>query len=62
MAENNQDSNGTTTVFLLAGAILLFCTFMVLPGGHDEVHPVGLLATIAVVLTGSVIRALEQKD
>lgn len=61
MAEKNQGTKGSTTLFLLAVAIFLFCTFVSISGGTSSLFLIGLLVTIAVVLTGAVVRAIEQK-
>lgn len=61
MADKAGRTKGSTTLFLLAVAIFLFCTFVSISGGTSGLFLVGLLVTIAVVLTGAVVRAIEQK-
>lgn len=61
MADKAGRTKGSTTLFLLAVAIFLFCTFVAISGGTSGVFLVGLLVTVAVVLTGAVVRAIENR-
>ena len=61
MDKMTEKTRGSTNLFLLAVAIFLICTFISISGGKGSVFLIGFLITLAVVLTGAVVRAIEFK-
>lgn len=51
----------STNLFLLAVAVFLFCTFVSFSGGSTGLFLFGFLITLAIVLTGAIVKAIERK-
>lgn len=51
----------STNLFLLAVAVFLFAAIVGGAGGNAAVFLIGFLITLAVVLTGAVVKAIERK-
>lgn len=48
-------------LFLLAVAVFLFAAIVGVAGGNQAVFLIGFLITLAVVLTGAVVKAIERR-